>query len=813
MISYLSHKYPDKPHDQIVAIGASECGVSRKNDIGLDAGIRAALHLAHYKEKYPTLSLHENLAKAYHKVMMVDDMVLDMLENGQEQPLDAIFLELAHDFEDTISVRETKNYIRKRQFEPSECKAGTYRTFTLASGKKAVGCKVNGKFKVQSILEKKKKDLTFDVRPLEECTSRGYTEEECFKFFNASKQKGIKGKITYTGEGSKSLNEEGRSTLNEMIKELSLLPKELRSGFKITIYKTFDDDLPADMRKDTRWLGFWNQSRNEMGFSADNLNSVSKAYARSSMLHEIGHRIHHTLSRWGKDYVHDQYLKFKNKLELSPRFVDKYASKNVSEYFAEMFARANESKKGEGSGLYAEPHFIEYLREFKRQEDFTLDISKENVIYVRKQYKGKIYFGYKVITGKLDLTEDAAPKTASYRAPRAGTPAAMAGGARRTTVGQALKEQGVPLTVSGPESITLPFKILNTETGELVEGEVIENLEQGTVQMQPVSSSNVRSVGQAQNELVVAFHSSGEGRFYRFKFSNQEMASEARNALLDSSSPGRWIWHNIRGHQAGEAVTPSKIGPAITSGKPTIGGTSASLVNYRITPVGPSRVKGYKEAYEKLQRQTSNPSTDPSTGARIEGLLGARKGFRELGRKIRQDHACDFTMEGMLTRSGEFDYRAEGQGIKIKTPENLKWIAENTDHVPVFGKRERGSHQESEYSLIGFAHQFTYIPVGEVDDYAHIYGKTELFKDIKDLSDLENPRELPVSFGFDDIGEGGVQKIIRLHHLAVSLNKIERDRCSTMNGPSCTISPISQVDMRQKLEIKPLKTVVVSLKK
>lgn len=620
MISYLSHKYGDsKPHDQIVAIAASECGVSRKNDIGLDAGIRAALHLSYYKEKYPHLSLHENLEKAYHKIMMRDLMVEDMLEHGQEQPLDEIFLQMARDFE-----------------------------------------RVNDTFDellvwVQNNIE------TDDPKSV------------AFAIMNSRKKK-------------------GKETSKETSKE----------------------------EKEKSWFDEWQEIAGE-------LEKRRKARAEPTSKEKVLQKV--------------KQLKIK---EGSPK--------------KEILAKVKKIKIG-------------------------------------------------------DLTEDAAPKTASYRAPRAGTPAAMAGGARRTTVGQALKGQGVPLTVSGPESVTLPFKILNTETGELVEGEIVENLDKGTAQMQPVSSSNVRSVGQAQNELVVAFHSTGEGRFYRFKFSTPEMASEARNALLDSSSPGRWIWHNIRGHQAGEAVTPSKIGPAITSGKPTIGGTSASLVNYRITPVGPSRVKGYKEAYEKLQRQTSNPSTNPNTGARIEGLLGARKGFRELGKRIKQDHACDFTMEGLLTRSGEFDYRAEGQGIKIKTPENLKWISENTDHVPVFGKRERGSHQESEFSLIGFAHNFKYIPVGEVDDYAHIYGETELFKDIKDLSDLDDPRDLPVSFGFDDIGEGGIQNIIRLHHLAVSLNKVERDRCSTMNGSSCTISPKKRQDMTPNLVIKPLPKIMVSLKK
>lgn len=70
---------------------------------------------------------------------------------------------------DTIGkVHETENYLRKRQFDPSECDKDTFRTFEIGKGKKAVGCKVNGKFKVQSILEPKgKEDFAFNFNPAE----------------------------------------------------------------------------------------------------------------------------------------------------------------------------------------------------------------------------------------------------------------------------------------------------------------------------------------------------------------------------------------------------------------------------------------------------------------------------------------------------------------------------------------------------------------------------------------------------------------------------------------------------------------------
>ena len=68
--------------------------------------------------------------------------------------------------EDVIGgIHKTENYIRKRQFDPSECIEGTYATFLIGKGKKAVGCKrkSTGKFEVQSILEPRgESDFTLD---------------------------------------------------------------------------------------------------------------------------------------------------------------------------------------------------------------------------------------------------------------------------------------------------------------------------------------------------------------------------------------------------------------------------------------------------------------------------------------------------------------------------------------------------------------------------------------------------------------------------------------------------------------------------
>lgn len=52
----------------------------------------------------------------------------------------------------------TKHYIRKRQFNPKECRAGTFRTKEVSPRTKLILCKKKGSKKqsVQSILKKRK---------------------------------------------------------------------------------------------------------------------------------------------------------------------------------------------------------------------------------------------------------------------------------------------------------------------------------------------------------------------------------------------------------------------------------------------------------------------------------------------------------------------------------------------------------------------------------------------------------------------------------------------------------------------------------
>jgi len=184
--------------------------------------------------------------------------------------------------------------------------------------------------------------------------------------------------------------------------------------------------------------------------------------------------------------------------------------------------------------------------------------------------------------------------------------------------------------------ISRTYSLMNTETGAIVEAEILENLENYNKQLTPVSSSNVKGVGQFGHELIVQFYPNKKipQRTYRYQFETPEHAEEAYRSLIDSGSPGRWIWQNIRGHTAGERITSTKLGPSLKppgQGLPTIGGTTASLVDYKISSRVPiTRAKKFDKIVKQLRRQTPNPITDPNTGTRIESLLGVKKELREL---------------------------------------------------------------------------------------------------------------------------------------------------------------------------------------
>lgn len=139
---------------------------------------------------------------------------------------------------------------------------------------------------------------------------------------------------------------------------------------------------------------------------------------------------------------------------------------------------------------------------------------------------------------------------------------------------------------------------------------------------------------------------------------------------------------------------------------------------------------------------------------------------------------------GRVTRGGPFLYP---EGWKNKDYNNLKENFQKTSHLPIFGSRVYGSHNEEKPTthLVGFSTDWEYD-----DPNKDIFGYQYFFDDVKKLSNLKNPIELPVSIKFDDVGHGNRQEIAGLHHLAVSLNKLEDDRCGLEGGKACTISPV-----------------------
>lgn len=228
------------------------------------------------------------------------------------------------------------------------------------------------------------------------------------------------------------------------------------------------------------------------------------------------------------------------------------------------------------------------------------------------------------------------------------------------------------------ESIDVPFTLRNSETGAIVRGSVRTNFDRNTTQLTPVSSSNVRGVGRFNDELLVQFHGNDKNpmRTYRYKMQSPEMAEEAYSSLTNSSSPGRWVWENIRGHRAGEPKgiqnVPEKYGKALQpwskTGRKVIGGTTSSLVEYNISNRVPvSRVSNFEAMSSQMKRKTSNPSKNPNTGSRIEGELEGRRqardrGVKQLGapRQVRQLPKLDFAIHEIDANDLVLDYKVRG---------------------------------------------------------------------------------------------------------------------------------------------------------
>ena len=372
-----------------------------------------------------------------------------------------------------------------------------------------------------------------------------------------------------------------------------------------------------------------------------------------------------------------------------------------------------------------------------------------------------------------NLTSDVARRVGrpSRRGLRPGTPSARISGAKRTRVGQSLIktlgegafEVEPQIEVLGPDKFGVPQSLHNIETGQVIQAQVIENLMGTKKQLTPLSSSNVRAAGQFNNELLVQFHSKMGQNTYRYQFANPTEAEQAYQSLLNTGSPGRWIWQNIRGHTKGEAVGKTKLGPSLSppgQGLPTIGGTIKSLVDYRISKRTPgSRVANFDELLSQLKRSKSSPKTDPQTGSRVEKLLQTRKAFREKGSSAtaagrqraqlpKNDLIDDYPVQGHTREGGKVQVkshtRKEGDPEEILYKEILEEDKVNfTDEfqekvIQIIEMIKRGNTQSEEliYTDILEEDKVNFTDEFQIKVKEFIKNVKDFVQDVKDFPDF-----------------------------------------------------------------------------
>jgi hypothetical protein len=134
-------------------------------------------------------------------------------------------------------------------------------------------------------------------------------------------------------------------------------------------------------------------------------------------------------------------------------------------------------------------------------------------------------------------------------------------------------------------------------------------------------------------------------------------------------------------------------------------------------------------------------------------------------------------LSGPLTRAGPFEYAT---GVRYKDWDNLKHAFRHIKHVPAFN-----SHDEKE--LVGF------VPGASLrfnDSTRQVVGRVILFDDVAaSLPPDAESLEFPVSFRYEDDAppDSATQHVGRVYHLAVSLDRRDRDRCSTAGGAPCRV--------------------------
>jgi hypothetical protein len=192
-----------------------------------------------------------------------------------------------------------------------------------------------------------------------------------------------------------------------------------------------------------------------------------------------------------------------------------------------------------------------------------------------------------------------------------------------------------------------------------------------------------------------------------------------------------------------------------------------------------------KSLMKQLENEALPEIVKEAILAQIELLRNQFPDFRKF---LRSDFMIDDSvLTGVITRAGPFQY---GDQVKIKDWNNLLNVFGQVTHFPAFDAHD-------EHRLVGFTHSF------ELDGETElVHGKAHTFEDIAELSDLTTPTNLPVSIRFYDQGArtDGVQDITDVLHLAISFNKTDQDRCSSLGGHACTLSPESHLSNLQQTQ-------------
>ena len=301
------------------------------------------------------------------------------------------------------------------------------------------------------------------------------------------------------------------------------------------------------------------------------------------------------------------------------------------------------------------------------------------------------------------------------------------------------------------------------------------------------TSSIISKVGYANSMLEVEFNT---GKRYVYF-----VGPEYYEGLINAPSKGKYLWDELRGKEPGLVFDdPTKITPG---GRPYAGG-SGGIVPYTKGTSGqvPEEVQAPElSLYEEKEHSIAQKELE--IAFRGKGMKW-KKGLPGMA-------SNDFTMGDFITRSGEFDYGPDG--IKTKDWKNVKEMIQQSKHYPIFdlGTQDYGAHTEGYDRLIGYTHDWEFFEPGVIDKDGHVFAKQEYFNDISELSGLKNPDDLPVSMGFIDMGKEGVQDIRKFRHLAVSLNKLESDRCNTAGGMACTSKRLYDMKITKTTEVIELR--------